>query len=104
MMLDYRAAFHEDNESGGFVAEVLDFPGVISQGGSLPSARRMLRDALREMARFLLEQGVALPQPDPKAKGSTAGEVQRIRLGPQGQNRPTPPVPLKRSWRSTQNR
>ena len=103
-MLSYHVAFYEDKDGGGFVVEVLDFPGVISQGGSLPSARRMLRDALREMAEFLLEHGAVLPRPDPKAKDSEASEMELIRLGLRVPNRPAPSVPLKRSWRSTRSR
>ena len=54
-MLKYHAAYYE-GESGWIVAKVLDFPGALSQGRTLKSARRMIRDALRVMADGSLSQ------------------------------------------------
>ena len=48
-MLEYHAAFYPV-EDGWYLARVLDFPGVVSQGKTLRSARFMIRDALREMS------------------------------------------------------
>ena len=53
-MLEYHAAFYQ-GETDWIVAKVLDFPGALSQGRTLQSARRMIRDALRWMAETLLE-------------------------------------------------
>jgi len=47
-MLEYHAAYYLI-EDGWYMAKVLDFPGVVTQGKNLDHARRMLRDALREM-------------------------------------------------------
>ena len=66
-MLEYHAAYYEI-EDGWYMAEVMDFPGVISQGRTLRSARRMIRDALRLMAEVYMDEGRALPQPNSKAK------------------------------------
>jgi predicted RNase H-like HicB family nuclease len=79
-MLEYRAAYTRCPDSGWFVAEVLDFPGTISQGRTLEHARRMLRDALREMAESFVEQGKALPLPDPKVTDPDAEVLEPIRL------------------------
>lgn len=70
-MLEYHAAYFlgEDN---WVVADVLDFPGVLSQGRTLNSARAMIRDALSLMVRTLLEEGKPLPRSDPKARDKTA--------------------------------
>jgi predicted RNase H-like HicB family nuclease len=68
-MRQYHAAYYEI-EDGWYMAEVVDFPGVISQGRTLRSARRMIRDALRLMAEWYLEEGTPLPDPNPKAKPS----------------------------------
>ena len=47
-MREYHAAYYDAGD-GWYLAEVMDFPGVISQGRTLRSARRMIRDALRLM-------------------------------------------------------
>ncbi len=55
-MLKYHAAYYAI-EDGWYMAPVLDFPGTISQGKTLRSARRMIRDALRLMAETVMELG-----------------------------------------------
>lgn len=79
-MLQYRAAYYRDPESGWFTAKVLDFPGVLSQGKSLEQARKMLSDALREMTVWMLEDGNTLPRPDPAAAAPDADVVEPIEL------------------------
>jgi predicted RNase H-like HicB family nuclease len=78
-MLEYHAAYYE-GEEGWVVAEVLDFPGALSQGRTLQSARRNLRDALRMMAECLVERGEPLPVPRPGAKDRKADYQESIRL------------------------
>jgi len=68
-MREYHAAYYQI-EDGWYMAEVMDFPGVISQGRTLRSARRMIRDALRLMAEWYVEEGVPLPNSNAKAKPS----------------------------------
>lgn len=65
-MLVYKAAytFDEDDENGWVIAQVLDFPGALSQGRGLDDARRMLASALVDMAECYLEEGRPLPLPD----------------------------------------
>ena len=70
-MFQYHAAFYE-GESDWIVAKLLDFPGVLSQGKTLASARRMIRSALQELAESLLQKGEGLPSPNPKAKDKKA--------------------------------
>jgi predicted RNase H-like HicB family nuclease len=79
-MINYQAAYYRDPDSGGYTAKVLDFPGVLSQGRSLDQARKMLSDALREMTEWLLEDGQALPRPDPAAADAAADVVEPIQL------------------------
>ena len=79
-MIEYKAAFYEDRENGWFLAKVLDFPGVITQGRTLDKARRMLNDALREMTEWLLEEGQPLPHPDPTVNDPSADVIEPIRL------------------------
>ena len=64
-MLEYHAAYYEI-EDGWYMAEVLDFPGAISQGKTLRSARRMIRDALRVLAECCWDEGKPLPAPNPR--------------------------------------
>lgn len=70
-MLKYHAAYYQ-GESDWIVAKVLDFPGALSQGRTLNSARKMIRDALRLMAETLIEEGASLPKPNAKAKDRKA--------------------------------
>lgn len=79
-MLEYKAAFYEDRENGWFLAKVLDFPGVATQGRSLDQARRMLHDALREMSEWLLEEGQPLPSPNATIGDANAVAIEPIRL------------------------
>lgn len=79
-MIEYKAAFYEDRENGWFLAKVLDFPGVVTQGRTLDKARRMLNDALHEMIAWLLEEGQPLPHPDPTVSDPSADVREPIRL------------------------
>lgn len=78
-MLKYTAVYYRQ-EDGWYVAEVLDFPGTVSQGRTLNSARRMLRDALRLMAETTVEQGNSLPRPNPRARAKKADFTETIPL------------------------
>jgi predicted RNase H-like HicB family nuclease len=78
-MLNYHAAFYPI-EDGWFMVRVLDFPGVISQGRAIEHARRMIRDALCEMAEHKLEQGQPLPPPNPRARDKKSVRIEAIRL------------------------
>ena len=75
--MEYHAAYY-DGDDGWIVAIVLDFPGANSQGKTLRSARRMIRDALRMMAETHIEMGEPLPAPNPKAKDRKAIFVEKI--------------------------
>ncbi len=79
-MIEYKAAYYHNHDSGWFTASVLDFPGVLSQGKTLELARWMLGDALREMTEWLLEDGQPLPRPDPTASDAAATLIEPIQL------------------------
>jgi predicted RNase H-like HicB family nuclease len=64
-MLVYKAMYKFLDD--GVHAEVLDFPGVISWGGDLDEARRLLSSALVDMAELNLERGEPLPPTAPAA-------------------------------------
>jgi predicted RNase H-like HicB family nuclease len=78
-MLEYHAAYYEI-EDGWYMAQMLDYPGVVSQGRTLRSARVMIRDALRLMAECLVEEGRPLPRPNPRAKAKKAVFQEKISL------------------------
>jgi predicted RNase H-like HicB family nuclease len=78
-MLEYHAAYY-DAGAGWCMAKILDFPGIVTQGRTLNSARRMPRDALREMALWHLEQGDPRPRPNPRARDRHARQLEPIRL------------------------
>lgn len=62
-MLTYKAMYKFLD--GAVHGEVLDFPGVITAGGDLAEARRLLESALVDMAETNLLHGEPLPVPDP---------------------------------------
>jgi predicted RNase H-like HicB family nuclease len=62
------------------VAEVLDFPGVVSQGFDLADARSMIASALEDMARMLLEEGKPLPLPNADATALDADLIEFVPL------------------------
>jgi predicted RNase H-like HicB family nuclease len=66
-MLEYHAAYFHQAD-GWCLAEVVDFPGVASQGKTLRAARLMIRDALKLMAASYVEDGLPLPIPNDRAK------------------------------------
>lgn len=76
-MLEYHAAYYR-GEDGWIVAIVLDFPGAVSQGKTLRSARRMIRDALRLLAETRIEAGEPLPTPNPKARDKKSIFAEKI--------------------------
>jgi predicted RNase H-like HicB family nuclease len=78
-MLEYHAAYFKQPD-GWFVVELLDFPGVLSQGKTLKSARWMIRDALKLMAECYVEDGKPLPRPNPRAKAKKADYVEPVGL------------------------
>jgi predicted RNase H-like HicB family nuclease len=72
------------------VAEVLDFPGVCSQGFDLPDARAMIASALEDMAESYLEEGRPLPTPSATATDPEADYIELIPLSvAAGATRPT---------------
>ncbi len=60
------------------VAEVLDFPGVFSQGFDLADARQMVSSALEERVQLCIEEGRALPMPDANAASDDADLIELI--------------------------
>jgi predicted RNase H-like HicB family nuclease len=85
-MLEYHAAYYQI-EDGWYMAKVLDFPGVVTQGRTLNSARGMVRDALRGMAEWYMEKGQPFPRPNPRARDKKAEHLENIRLRVQVQIR-----------------
>ena len=91
-MLRYPVAFYMPRgEERMVVAEVLDFPGVVSQGFDLADARAMIASALEEMAESYLEEGRPVPTPSATASDPEADYVELIPLSvAAGGTRPAP--------------
>lgn len=64
----------------GVHGEVLDFPGVITWGADLAETRRLLANALVDMAETNLLRGEPLPQPDPYCTDPDADLEEPIHL------------------------
>ena len=80
-MLRYHVAyFLPQGDDRMVVAEVLDFPGVVSQGFDHADARLMIASALEEMAQIHLEEGKALPVPNPDAMAADADLIELLPL------------------------
>lgn len=80
-MLEYHAAFYQSKDDDGwYVARVLDFPGINTQGKTLREARLMVQDAIRTMVECYLEEGRKLPKPNPRATDPAAKRVETVRL------------------------
>jgi predicted RNase H-like HicB family nuclease len=62
------------------VAEVLDFPGVVSQGFDLADARSMIASAIEDIAQMNLEEGNALPVPNADATAADADLIELLPL------------------------
>jgi predicted RNase H-like HicB family nuclease len=80
-MLHYHAAYYLPRGADTMVvAEILDFPGVFSQGFDLSDARQMIADALADMAQLQLEEGRPLPAPNPEAAAPDADLIELLPL------------------------
>ena len=80
-MLRYQVAYYlPRGEDRMVVAEVLDFPGVLSQGFDLPDARLMIASVLEDIAGMHLEEGKPLPVPNPEAAAPGADLIELLPL------------------------
>jgi len=91
-MLQYHVAFTMPRgEDRMVIAEVLDFPGALSQRFDLADARRMIASALEDMAELYLDEGRPLPTPSATATDPEADFVELIPLSvAAGVMRPVP--------------
>src|SRR5437867_10835241 len=80
-MLLYHVAYYlPRGQDRMVVAEVLDFPGVLSQGFDLPDARLMISSALEDVAQMHLEEGRPVPMPNPEATAPDADLIELVPL------------------------
>jgi len=77
-MLTYKAMYKYLDK--GVHAEVLDFPGVITCGADLHEARRLLAEALVDMAETYMLNGKPVPSPDPSRTNTESDIEEPIRL------------------------
>ena len=77
-MLTYKAMYKFLDD--GVHGEVLDFAGVITCGKTLDETRKLLAEALVDMAETNLMLGEALPIPNPSETNSEADLEEPIHL------------------------
>ena len=81
VMLRYHVAYYLPRDQDRMVvADVLDFPGVASQGFDLADARLMIASALEDIAQTYLEEAKPLPIPNPEATSSEADLIELVAL------------------------
>ena len=61
--MPYTRMLIPDPDEGGFVAEVLELPGCLSQGETVEEAYRNLNDAMAGYIAALLDSGQTVPEP-----------------------------------------
>lgn len=54
---------HDDDGNEGFVAEVRELPGCISQGETIEEAAVRVADAMTSWISIAIEDGIAIPEP-----------------------------------------
>ena len=54
----------QPSPEGGYGAHVVELPGCISQGMTLPEAVEMIEDAKRAWLESALEEGIPIPEPE----------------------------------------
>ncbi len=59
-MMNFTACYTKIN--AGYMGKLLEWPEVITEGGTLDECREMLKDAAREMAVVYHEDGLDIPQ------------------------------------------
>jgi predicted RNase H-like HicB family nuclease len=47
--------------SSGYMGQLVEWPGVVTEGKTIEECREMLRDALREMVEAYRQQGKEIP-------------------------------------------
>jgi predicted RNase H-like HicB family nuclease len=78
-MLQYHVAYRlPRGQNRMVVAEVLDFPRVVSQGFELADARLMIASALEDRVQLRLEEGQPFPVPDPDATAADADVIELL--------------------------
>ena len=60
------------------VAKALDFPGAVTQGFGIADARNIIAGAMEDLAQSYLEEGRALPVPDPQAADPKADLIELV--------------------------
>ena len=59
-MMNFTACYTKID--AGYMGKLLEWPEVITEGGTLDECREMLKDAAREMAVVYHEDGLDIPQ------------------------------------------
>lgn len=71
--LPYKYSIYPAQE-GGYVIEIPDLPGCISQGETVEEAVSMIEDAKRGWLELALEQGAEIPEPTAMVSADYSGK------------------------------
>lgn len=63
LKLDYPITLYPDSEAGGYVAEIRDLPGCLTQGESLEEVIKNINEALQLWIEHDYESGRTIPLP-----------------------------------------
>ncbi|MEG6614916.1 type II toxin-antitoxin system HicB family antitoxin [Peptococcaceae bacterium 1198_IL3148] len=66
LSLPYKITLHPDKEECGFVVEIPELPGCISQGETKEEALAMIEDAKVGWLETAIELGIEIPEPVPE--------------------------------------
>jgi antitoxin HicB len=65
-----KVVYDNDEENPGWVAQVVELPGCLTQADTFEELGEMLKDAMRNWLQAALEMGQAIPEPAPQAEYS----------------------------------
>lgn len=70
LKLDYPITLYPDSEAGGYVAEIRDLPGCLTQGETLEEVIENINEARQLWIEYAYESGRAIPLPTLMANSS----------------------------------
>ncbi|HEY6346880.1 MAG TPA: type II toxin-antitoxin system HicB family antitoxin [Bryobacteraceae bacterium] len=82
--LTFNLQFERDEDSGWFIAHVVELPGCVSQGATLEEAKKNIASALESCIEVLLEDAIRKQgsREEPVSVKSTATETAQVLVRP----------------------
>ncbi len=70
MALPYTLVLHPDAADGGWVMEIRELPGCLSQADAWDEILPMIEDAKRLWLEVALDHGIPIPEPEPRSEAT----------------------------------